>query len=602
VEERLPARDQLATEYTWNTHSVFASHNEWEGEFEDIAGSLAELAEFRGTLAKGPSQLADCLEALEAIFERMGKVCVYAGNFHNADTTDQAAMARNDRAMGLRAQLAATCAFVEPELIAIGFETLRAWLAEEPRLSHYQHFVDNLQRRQEHVRSDEVESVLSAAMDPFGSASAIHGVLADADLTFAPARASSRPGVEIQVAQGTLDALHMSEDRQTRRTAWESYSDAHLGVQNTMAACLATGVKQHVFMARVRGYDSALHASLDRNSIPVQVYHNVTETFRKNLPIWHRYWRLRRQALGCETLRAYDVKAPLTETKPQVPLAQSVEWLTRGLAPLGEEYVSIARRGLLEERWVDIYPNKGKRAGAYSDGAPGTYPFILMSYTDDLESLSTLAHEMGHSMHSYYTWKTQPYVYSDYSIFVAEVPSNLNQALTRHYLLETHDDPAFQIAVIEEAMSNFHRYLFLMPTLARFELEIHERIERGEALTAQSMNALVADLFEEAYGGEVEMDRDRVGITWAQFPTHLYADFYVYQYTIGIAAAHVLAGAILSGQPGALERYLRFLRTGSSLYPVDALREAGVDLTSIKPIQGAFDYLAGLVDRLEVLL
>lgn len=599
--ERLPERHELDTEYTWDTYSVFPSDAKWDQEFASIDGARAGLSRYVGTLAQGPAQLADCLETFEALFKRLGKLVVYASNLHNADTTDQAAIARHDRVIGLRARLGSDYALVEPELIAIGFGTLREWRVQEPRLAHYAHFFHNLERRQKHVRSDEVESVLSAVTDPFATAASIHGVLADADLTFRSAQSSSRPDTGIDVAQGTIDALNMSEDRLTRRTAWQSYADAHLGVQNTMAACLATGVKQHVFTARVRGYESALHASLDRANIPVQVYHNVTETFRKNLPVWHRYWRLRRKALGYDTLQPYDIKAPLTATKPHVPLEQAVEWLDQGLAPLGDEYLSVVRRGL-KERWVDYYPNRGKRAGAYSDGAPGTNPFILMSYADDLESVSTLAHEMGHSMHSYYTWETQPYVYADYSIFVAEVPSNLNQALVRHYLLETHDDAAFQIALIEEAMSNFHRYLFLMPTLARFELEIHNRVEAGEALTAESMNALMADLFTEAYGGEVEIDRDRVGITWGQFSTHLYADFYAYQYTIGIAGAHALATALLSGEAGVQERFLRFLGTGDSLYPMEALRQAGVDLASPEPIQAAYDYLADLVDRLDTLL
>jgi len=285
-----------------------------------------------------------------------------------------------------------------------------------------------------------------------------------------------------------------------------------------------------------------------------------------------------------------------------VPYHWAVEQICDGLSPLGQEYVATMRRGVLEQRWIDVYPNQGKRSGAFSTGAPGTYPFVLMSHTDDLESLSTLAHELGHSMHSYYTWESQPMVYCDYSIFVAEVASNVNQALVRDYLLRTNPDRRFQIGVIEEAMSNFHRYFFLMPTLARFELEIHERVERGEALTADSMIALMTDLFREGYGGEVQIDQDRVGSTWAQFSTHLYANFYVYQYTTGISGAHALAAGMLDGAPGAVDNYMAFLKAGSSLYPIDALKLAGVDLTTPEPVESAFAYLAGLVDRLAGLL
>jgi oligoendopeptidase F len=285
-----------------------------------------------------------------------------------------------------------------------------------------------------------------------------------------------------------------------------------------------------------------------------------------------------------------------------IPFAQAVDWISEGLAPLGEEYVRTLRRGVLEERWVDIYPNKGKAAGAFSSGFPGTHPFVLMSYTDDVYSLSTLAHELGHSMHSYLTWHTQPFVYSDYGIFVAEVASNFNQALVRQHLLDTQPDRGLQIALIEEAMSNLHRYFFLMPTLARFELELHERVERGEGLSAEILNTLMADLFAEGYGGEVVLDRAREGITWSEFHTHLYSDFYVYQYTTGIAGAlALLAGVTAHGQP-AVERYLTFLRSGASRYPLELLRGAGVDLTTPAPIQTAFDAMSDLITRLAELM
>ncbi len=596
----VPSRSEIPEASRWDTRSVFPSDAAWEAACASLAADVGGLGRFKGHLAEGPATLADALEAIEGAFRRMGLIYIYASNYHNVDTADQAAAARNDRAMSLASRVGAEAAYLEPETIAIGFPTLRRWLGEEPRLAHYGHYVDELERRQKHVRSAEVESLLSALRDPFGSATSIHGILADADLAFAPARTAG--GEAVEVAQGSIDALLMDADRETRRTAWESYADAHLAVKNTMAACMATGVKQRVLVARARGFSTALDAALDYNAIPTAVYHNVVDTFRANLPTWHRYWRLRRKALGLATQHVYDIKAPLARGKQEVSFREGLGYVLDGLAPLGREYVDAVRRGVVDERWVDIMPNRGKRAGAYSTGQPGTHPFVLMSWTDDLESVSTLAHELGHSMHSYHTWRTQPFVYADYAIFVAEVPSNLNQALVRRHLLETHADAAFQIGVIEEAMSNLHRYLFLMPTLARYELEIHTRAERGEALTADGMMALMAELFREAYGGEVEVDTDRVGITWAEFSTHLYANYYVYQYTTGIAGAHALARSILAGEEGALARYLEFLGTGSSLWPLDALRRAGLDMATTAPIQAAFDYLGSLVDRLEGLV
>ncbi|HLA97334.1 MAG TPA: M3 family oligoendopeptidase, partial [Anaerolineales bacterium] len=324
-------------------------------------------------------------------------------------------------------------------------------------------------------------------------------------------------------------------------------------------------------------------------------------TFQKNLPTWQRYWRLRKKALGYDQFHVYDIKAPLTSAKPEVPYQQAVDWIAEGMDPLGEEYVRILRDGCLGDRWVDWARNKGKREGAFSSGSYGTRPFIMMSYADDLFSLSTLAHELGHSLHSYYTRANQPFIYSRYSLFVAEVASNFNQAMVRDYLFRTQKERDFQIALIEEAMSNYHRYFFIMPTLARFELELHTRAEQGAPLSAEVMTGLMADLFKEGYGDEVVFDRERIGITWAQF-SHMYMNFYVYQYATGISGAHALAHGILSGEAEAAERYLDFLKAGGSLYPLEALSKAGVDLASPEPVERAFEVLAGLVDRLENLV
>jgi len=588
--------------FTWNSASVFPDGAGWEAAVSSVLARLPDLAEFEGHLGESPDMLADWFDAADSAQLLMGKVVVYATMSYSVDATDQTAAARADRARTIYAQLGAAMAFAVPEMIAIEFPKLREWVATSPRLKHLGHFVDRLEKLQNHVRSPEVEELLSQASDPLATALSVHSVLANTDLRFAPA--SGAEGEE-EVAQGTIGALLTSPDRDLRRSAFESYADAHLEMRHAMAANLAAGVKRDVFYARARAYKSSLEAALEPNHIPAGVYHNVIRAFRDNLDTWHRYWRVRRQALGLSALEPYDLQARLGSSKRKVPYEAAVDWISEGVKSLGEEYVEVLRKGSLEERWVDVYPNKGKRMGAFSTGTPGTYPFIFMSYNDDIYSMSTLAHELGHSMHSYYTRKTQPYVYSSYGLFQAEVASNMHQALTRRYLLATNTDPEFQIAVIDEAMANFYRYFFIMPTLARFELQIHERVEKGIALTADDLNHLMADLISEVYGSEVEVgdrNRERVGSTWAQFHTHLYSNFYVFQYATGIAGANHLAEKVAAGDADAVRNYLAFLKTGGSMYPLEGLKVAGVDMASPEPVASAFAAFARMVERLEELV
>jgi oligoendopeptidase F len=588
--------------FTWDRESVFPDEAGWDQAVDTIIARLPDLAEFRGHLGESPDALADWFDANESVHRLMGKVMVYSTMAYSVDTGDQAALARTDRARSVAARLGAATSFALPEMISIGIPKLREWVSTSPRLAHLDHYFDRIGKLQEHIRSAEVEELLNQVSDPLATALSVHGVLANTDLKFAPAVGTK--GDQHEVAQGTIAALLTSPDRELRRTAFESYDDAHLAVRHAMAASLAGGVKRDVFYARARGFQSSLAAALEPGHVPPAVYHNVIRAFRDNVSTWHRYWRVRRKALGLVELKPYDTRAPVGESTLKVPYEQAVDWIAQGVAPLGEEYVQILRKGALEDRWVDVYPNRGKRMGAFSTGVPDTVPFIFMSYNDDIYSMSTLAHELGHSMHSYYSRKTQPFIYSNYGLFQAEVASNMHQALVRRHLLATQKDPAFQVAVIEEAMSNFYRYFFIMPSLARLELEVHERVERGGAITADYLNELMADLMMEVYGSEVavtERDRQRIGSTWAQFHTHLYSNFYVFQYATGIAGADHLVQRVADGDPQAVESYLAFLKSAGSMYPLKGLRLAGVDMTSPEPVEAAFATLARMVSRLEEL-
>jgi oligoendopeptidase F len=443
-----------------------------------------------------------------------------------------------------------------------------------------------------------VEEVLAMSADPLTLFPGAYESLTNADLQFKPAQGED--GSEREVGQSSIDDLITDSNRDIRRTAWENYTDAYLENQNTIAAIQTGGIKRDVYFAKARHYESSLEASLFPANIPLEVFYNLIEVFKENLPTWHRYWRIRRQILGFDELHFYDLWAPLTAGKPNVPYQQAVDWICEGMSPLGDEYVEVLRHGCLEGRWVDWARNKGKSQGAFSGGVYDTQPFIMMSYADDVFSLSTLAHELGHSMHSYLTREHQPFIYGDYSLFVAEVASNFNQAMVRDYLLRTQEDPDIQMAIIEETMDNYLRYFFLMPTLARFELEMHERVERGEPINARVMIDLTAKLFKEGLGEEVIFDHDRIGISWAQF-AHLYLNFYVYVYATGISGANVLVRKVLTEGDKAAQEYLGFLYAGGSLYPLDALKKAGVDLTRPEPVKTAFQVLADTVDRLEKL-
>ena len=596
----LPSRNEVDRRFTWNSESVFPDPAAWDAAADSIIQRLPDLAEFKGHLGDSPDMLADWFDASEKLQRLMAKLQVYTFMEYSCDVANPDAAARSDRARSVSSQLSAAMAFSLPEMIAIGFPKLREWVVTSPRLAHLGHYFDRIEQLRSHIRSPEVEEVLSQVTDSISTAVSAHSVLANTDMRFEPATGPDGPE---EVAQGTISALLTSPDRETRRTAYESYADAHLAMKHTMAATLAGGVKRDVFYVRARRFPSSLDAALAPNHVPPQVFHNVIRAFRDHLGTWHRYWRVRKKLLGVDPLKPYDTRAPVGPPI-KIPYEQAVEWVAEGVSPLGEEYVRVLRKGALEDRWVDVYPNKGKRMGAFSSGSMDTFPFIFMSYHDDIYSLSTLAHELGHSMHSYYARRTQPFVYANYGLFQAEVASNMHQALTRRYLLETRKEPEFQVAVIEEAMSNFHRYFFIMPSLARFELEIHERVERGGALTADYLNGLMADLIAEVYGSEVELtpeDRERAGSTWAQFHTHLYSNFYVYQYATGIAGAHHLAQRVGARDPRAVADYLAFLKSAGSMYPLDGLRMAGVDMASPEPVQSAFATLGEMVTRLEEL-
>jgi oligoendopeptidase F len=594
----LPPRSAVPVEQQWDLASVYPSDSAWEADYAAVAAALPDLGRWQSRLGQSAG-LLEALQARDREQTRVWRLQQYAGMQMIGDQGDPAAAARSQQATALEATLGEAVAYIEPELLALDPARLAALLAEEPRLAVYAHYLDNLRRRAAHVGPAAVERVLAAAGSITLAPYRTYNVLVNAELDLG--RVPDGQGGQTALAQGNLDALLAGPDRAVRQAAWESYADAHLGIRNTLAQVLAAGIGSHAFLARGRDYPSALDAALDRTNMPRSVYTHLIAACRDALPLWRRYWEIRRRALGVSVLEGYDIHVPLVRGARRIRYADARELICSALAPLGPDYGAVLRRGLFEERWVDWARNEGKAAGASSSGAPGTHPFLYLSYDDSLLSVSTLAHELGHSVHSYFAWQAQPAVYAWYADFAGETASNMNQALLRAHLLATDSDPDFQLEVLAEAMNNFHRYLFLMPILAQFELDCYERVERGEGLSADTMSERITDLFREGYGPAVHIDAPRVGVTWAQFP-HLYFGHYVHTYALGIAAANALAATVRQEGAPAAARYLGFLQASDSVYPLDALRLAGVDLTTPEPVARAFAVLETLIDRLDTLV
>ena len=595
----VPAREEVAIESTWDHESVFPSFDAWREAYQAAAATVKDIEHYKGTLSDSPARLAEWFGFASSIGRRVWKVYMYPALWQACDGNNETVKGMVGQAQGLAGQYMAAAAFADPELLAMDRDTLLKWVSDEAALQPYHQYVSNLLRTEKHVLSAEVEAVLGMLSEPLARFESIRSALTNMDMSFAPAHNSA--GESLPIVQSTRDKLLADSDREVRKTAWNNYAHRFLEFNNTLAAAYLASVKHNVVMARLRGYDSVLHAKLSPNNIPVEVFHNLIDTYKQHIPTWHRYWDVRRRALGYEMIHPYDLWAPLTANDPQLSFEAAVNMIASGMKPLGEDYVHTLRKGCLEQRWVDYAINEGKSEGAFSDGSYDTHPFIMMSFDGNLSSMGTLAHELGHSMHSYYTRRHQPFIYSGYSMFVAEVASNFNQAMVRAHLFASNDDRDFQLALIQEAMDNIHRYFFIMPTLARFEYEVHTRMENDEPLTPDMLNEMMSGFYAEGYGETMSDDPRRTGSTWAQFG-HLYEPYYTFQYATGISAAHALANAILAGDSAAVESYLGFLAAGNADYPLKVLKAAGVDMATPQAVQETFKVLENLVDRLETLI
>jgi oligoendopeptidase F len=595
---RLPKRGEVSAEQTWDVVSVYASDAEWESALRMATRSVPELDRFRGRLGESAAIVLEALQTRDQWQALIWRIRWYAAMQVKVDVANQKAAAQHSQALELIARVEAALAYLDPELLALDPNTFANMCAREPALAVYTHYVETLRRRIAHVRSVEVETMLAQASELTRAPYEIYKALVNGELAFGSVTIAG--GSKIAITQASIVTLLRDESRLLREAAWRQYADGYLQHRTTLAGVLSAAMRAGVFFARAHGYPSTLDAALDQALLPRAVFDHLLASWHTHLPLWRRYWRVKARALGVQRLASWDIDVPLVRARRHIPYDEARRMLLGAMEPLGEEYGAVLRRGLYEERWVDWAVNQGKTGGAEQSGAYGLHPFVLLSYDDSLLGVSALAHEMGHAMHTHFTNESQPAVYEEYADSLGETASTFNQILLRAHLLGGHD-PDLQLEALADALTYCHRYLFVMPLLAQFELDMYERIERGEALSADEMSARTFELLHEGYGAEVALDTERDGILWAQF-SHLYLNFYTYTYGLGLSAATALSEGVLRGERSAADRYLAFLKAGGSAYPLDTWRLAGIDMSEPGPVTRTYDKLGEMIDRLEALV
>lgn len=596
--KRLPARSEIKIEDTWRLEDIFATDEAWEKEFQEVSELIPGIAAYQGKLAESANTLYEALQKQDHILERISKLYTYAHMRYDQDTTNSFYQGLDGRIKALYSQVASALAYIVRAL-SIEEGKLQAFLEEKEELKLYEHALDEINLQRPHVLSAEQESLLAEASEVMDASSNTFGMLNNADLEFPSIKDEN--GEEVEVTHGRYIRFLESTDRRVREDAFKAVYGTYGKFKNTFSSTLSGQVKKDNFNAKIRNYNSARHAALAANNIPEAVYENLVNTVNKYLPLLHRYVKLRKRVLGLEELHMYDLFTPLVkEVKMEIPYEEAQELILKGLAPLGEDYLNVLKEGF-ENRWVDVHENKGKRSGAYSSGTYGTNPYILMNWQDNVNNLFTLAHEFGHSVHSYYTRKTQPFPYGDYSIFVAEVASTCNENLLNDYLLKTIDDEQKRLYLLNHYLEGFRGTVFRQTMFAEFEHLIHQKAQNNEPLTAELLTQEYYNLNVKYFGSENMVIDEEIGLEWSRIP-HFYYNYYVYQYATGFSAATALSKQILEeGQP-AVERYIEFLKSGSSDYPIEVLKKAGVDMTSSEPIEEALKVFEEKLNEMENLL
>lgn len=595
--KKVPARSEIATENTWALEDMYATVQDWEADVEKARTLANEAAGFCGRLAESAGNLLDYCRLEEKLDCIIDNVYGYASRRKDQDTADAQGQELEAKATSLWVECSGLMAFAGPEILAIPEEKLEAFYEEKPKLCVYRRSINDLRRCREHILSPELEKLLADAGEMAQTPDTVYGMLNNADLTFPSIQ--NADGEELEVTHGSFIPLMQSADRNVRKAAFESLYHTYGKVINTSAALLNGQVNQLKFFAKARKYPNTLEAALDRTNVPVSVYKNLIQAVHEDIGVLHRYMRLRKKLMCVDELHMYDIYSPLVaDADVKIPFEEAKQAVLEATAVLGSDYTKVLREGF-ENRWIDVYENKGKRSGAYSAGQL-VHPYVLLNYADTLDSEFTLAHEMGHAMHSWLSNHTQAPVDRNYVIFVAEVASTCNESLLMQYLLKKTEDKRTRAYLLNYFMEQFRTTLYRQTMFAEFEMLINEASERGESLTAEKLNQIYHDLNVFYYGEDMVIDKE-IDVEWARIP-HFYYNFYVFQYSTGFSAAMALSERILSEGEPAVKDYLEFLSGGCSKDPISLLEGAGVDMRTPEPVHRAIKLFDSLLDEMEELM
>lgn len=596
--KQLPKREELPENLTWDLTKIFSSDQEFDEKYLELSEKLKKSEKYKGTLDQGASQFLDAIEFVLSVYRQTEIIYVYAHLKNDQDTGNTEYQALYARASSLFSKVSEAVSWFEPEILQLSDERIWQYFKEEPKLEVYRHYIQQIVDNRAHVLSADQESLLAGAGEIFEASSDTFAILNNADLVFPTIEGEN--GEKVQLSHGVYGQLLESTDRSVREAAFKGLYSVYEQFRNTFASTLSTHIKGHNFKAKVRNYSSAREASLSNNHIPESVYDTLVAVVNKHLPLLHRYMELRKRLLEVEKLHMYDLYTPVLGEAPiTFTYEEAKEKALEALKPMGEEYMTIVEKAF-SERWIDVVENKGKRSGAYSSGSYDTNPYILLNWHDTLDQLFTLVHEMGHSVHSYFTRSNQPYVYGDYSIFLAEIASTTNENILTEYLLETEKDPRVRAYVLNHYLDGFKGTVFRQTQFAEFEHFMHTEDEKGVPLTSEYLSDSYGKLNAKYYGPAVEEDPE-IKFEWSRIP-HFYYNYYVFQYSTGFSAASALAKRILSQEPDALENYLAYLKAGNSDYPVEVMKKAGVDMTQAAYIEDAMSMFEQRLNELEELI